>query len=104
MSYVISIILLVIFIVIIFILRNKHKKELLNLSNVTIRQMAKEKINELTEEYYKVEEYYRNEKKKLEEEYTKVAEELAHFNNKMTQVKEGMKKEIEEEMLRFKAS
>jgi hypothetical protein len=37
MGYAISVILLIVFIVIILILKNKHKKDLINLSNVTMK-------------------------------------------------------------------
>ena len=76
MGYVLSFILLIIFVVVILILKDKHKKDLINLSNVTMKQLAADKIKELTEEYYKVEDYYKNEKKRLEEEYLKTTEYL----------------------------
>ena len=96
MGYVISGILLIFFIVVILILKNKHKKELLNLSNETMRQIAKEKINELTEEYYKVENYYENEKKRLEEEYLKTTEYLNQYNEKISLIKKGIEEELED--------
>lgn len=96
MGYVLSFILLIIFIVIILILKNKHKKDLINLSNVTMRQLAADKIKELTEEYYKVEDYYKNEKKRLEEEYLKTTEYLEQYNEKISLVKKGIENELEE--------
>ena len=96
MGYVLSFILLIIFIVIILILKNKHKKDLINLSNVTMRQLAKEKIQELTEEYNKIEDYYKNEKKRLEEEYLKTTEYLEQYNEKISLVKKGIENELEE--------
>lgn len=96
MGYVISIILLIIFVVIILILRNKHKNELLNLSNETMRQIAKEKIDELTEEYYKIESYYENEKKRLEEEYLKTTGYLEQYNEKLNLIKKGIESELDD--------
>lgn len=96
MGYAISVILLIVFIVIILILKNKHKKDLINLSNVTMKQLAKDKIKELTEEYYKIEEYYKKERIRLEEECLKTAEYLEQYNEKINLIKKSIENELEE--------
>lgn len=102
MGYVISIILLIIFIVIILIIRNNHKKDLINLSNVTMRQLAKEKIQELTEEYNKIEEYYKKERIRLEEEYKITTLNLQKLNDNINEIKRKGKESAEYEIAEYK--
>lgn len=102
MSYVLLLILLVIFIVSIFMIKSKHKKEILNLSNETIQQIAKNKIEKLTEEYNKVEEYYKNEKNRLEEEYQKTSTILKQVNEQINEIKRQEKETIYKELEEYR--
>lgn len=102
MGYAISVILLIVFIVIILILKNKHKKDLINLSNVTMKQLAKEKIQELTEEYNKIEEYYKKERIRLEEEYKITTLNLQKLNDNINEIKRKGKENAEYEIAEYK--
>lgn len=102
MGYAISVILLIIFIVFILIIKNKHKKQLLNLSNETVKQIAKEKIKELTKEYNKIEEYYKNERVRLEEEYKITTLNLQKLNDNINEIKRKGKEIAEQEVLEYK--
>lgn len=61
-----------------------------------MRQLAKEKIQELTEEYNKIEEYYKKERIRLEEECLKTAEYLEQYNEKINLIKKSIENELEE--------
>lgn len=102
MGYAISVILLIIFIVFILIIKNKHKKQLLNLSNETVKQIAKEKIKELTKEYNKIEEYYKNERIRLEEEYKITTLNLQKLNDNINEIKRKGKEIAEQEVSEYK--
>ena len=102
MGYAISVILLIIFIVFILIIKNKHKKQLLNLSNETVKQIAKEKIKELTKEYNKIEEYYKNERVRLEEEYKITTLNLQKLNDNINEIKRKGKEIAEQEISEYK--
>ena len=102
MGYAISVILLIIFIVFILIIKNKHKKQLLNLSNETVKQIAKEKIKELTKEYNKIEEYYKNERVRLEEEYKITTLNLQKLNDNINEIKRKGKEIAEQEVSEYK--
>lgn len=102
MGYAISVILLIIFIVFILIIKNKHKKQLLNLSNETVKQIAKEKIKELTKEYNKIEEYYKNERVRLEEEYKITTLNLQKLNDNINEIKRKGKEIVEQEVSEYK--
>lgn len=102
MDYAISVILLIIFIVFILIIKNKHKKQLLNLSNETVKQIAKEKIKELTKEYNKIEEYYKNERVRLEEEYKITTLNLQKLNDNINEIKRKGKEIAEQEVSEYK--
>ena len=102
MGYAISVILLIVFIVIILIIRNNHKKDLINLSNVTMKQLAKEKIQELTEEYNKIEEYYKKERIRLEEEYKITTLNLQKLNENINEIKRKGKEIAEQEISEYK--
>ena len=102
MGYAISVILLIIFIVFILIIKNKHKKQLLNLSNETVKQIAKEKIKELTKEYNEIEEYYKNERVRLEEEYKITTLNLQKLNDNINEIKRKGKEIAEQEVSEYK--
>lgn len=102
MGYAISVILLIIFIVFILVIKNKHKKQLLNLSNETVKQIAKEKIKELTKEYNKIEEYYKNERVRLEEEYKITTLNLQKLNDNINEIKRKGKEIAEQEVSEYK--
>ena len=76
MMYIILLILLIISIISLFKIKRKYKKEILNLSYEKMNEIAKDKITELDNKYNVIEQNYKNEIIKLQEEQKELTNSL----------------------------
>lgn len=102
MMYIILLILLIISIISLFIIKRKYKKEILNLSYEKINEIAKDKIIELDNKYNVIEQNYKNEIIKLQEEQKELTNNLFNITNSLKEIKNNGMNEINEQLELYK--